>query len=206
MGKYLRKPEPYLKKTEPRGSILFALLRPYLRKGDKILDSGCGYSPMAENLLAHWYRITGFDIDAEVIAHLKKTQALGDWHCVTYDEADFTGYTILLLLGAGAAWNGEDFHNYLKRTREKNRIRLVFMEMAHSTKTHPRDEGYINALATFKENGYDEVYSGTYESGLEGQASTRTYNILARSQTAYTPEEEERIKDRLRQLGYMGDS
>ncbi len=206
MGKYLRKPEPYLKKTDPRGSILFALLRPYLRRDDRILDSACGFSPLAENLLAHGYKITGFDINAEVIAHLKKTQPRGDWHSVAYDEADFTGYTILLLLGAGIAWNGADFHNYLKRTREKNRIRLVFMEMADSIKTHPRDEGYKNVLDTLRERKYHEVNSGSYESGMEGPASTRTYHIFARAQTAYTPEEEAQIKDRLRQLGYMGDS
>ncbi len=200
---YLRKPEPYLKKTEPRGSILFALLRPYLRRDDRILDSGCGYAPMAENLLAHWYRITGFDINAEVIAHLKKTQPLGDWHSVAYDEADFTGYTILLLLGAGVAWNGKDFQNYLNRTLSTNWIRLVFMEMADTVQEHPRDEGYKNVKDALIERHYHEVFSGSYESDMGGPASTRTYNIFARAQTAYTPEEEEQIKERLRQLGYM---
>ncbi len=201
---YLRKPEPYLKKTEPRGSILFALLRPYLRKGDRILDSGCGYSPMAVNLLAHGYGITGFDIHAEAIAHLKNNQPGGDWRCISYNEANFTDHTILLLLGAGAAWNGADFYDYLIRTLAKNGIRLVFMEMALTAQEHPRDEGYKNVLDTLRERKYHKVYAGSYESGMEGPASTRTYNILARAQTAYTPEEEARIKERLRRLGYMG--
>ncbi len=203
---YLRKPEPYLKKTEPRGSILYALLRPYLRKGDKILDSGCGFSPLAETLIAMGYKVTGFDINAEAIAHLKNTQPLGDWWCASYEEVRPSGHTILLLLGAGAAWNGEDFHNYLVRTLMKNKIRIVFMEMADTLQEHPRDEGYKNVQDTLRERHYHEVYSGSYESGMAGPASTRTYNIFARAQMVYTPEEEAQIKDRLRQLGYMGDS
>ncbi len=200
---YLRKPEPYLKETEPRGRILFSLLRPYLRKGDQIMDSACGFSPLAENLIAHGYAVAGFDINAEAIAYLKNTQPLGDWHCASYEEVRHAGYDILLLLGAGAAWNGKDFHDYLVRTLNKNRFRLVFMEMALTPNTHPRDEGYQYALDKFIARQYQEIYTGSYESGMEGRASTRTYNILMREQTVYTPEEEDKIKDRLRQLGYM---
>lgn len=123
-----------------------------------------------------------------------------------YEEADFTGYTILLLLGAGIAWNGADFYDYLIRTLSNNRIRFVFMEMADTVQDHPRDEGYKNVQDTLMERKYHEVYAGHYESGMEGPASSRTYNIFARAQTAYTPEEEAQITERLRQLGYMGDS
>ena len=179
---YLRKPEPYLKKTEPRGSILFALLRPYLRKGDRILDSGCGYSPLAEHLLGKGHEMTGFDVNAEAIAHLKNTQPQGDWHWSSYEKARPEGYDILLLFGANDVWNSEGFHNYLIRTLNKNRFRLVFMEMALTLNTHPRDEGYQNALDTLMERKYHEVYTGSYESGMRGPASTRTYNILTRTE------------------------
>lgn len=195
--------EPYLKKTEPRGSILYALLRPYLRKGDRVLDSACGFSPLAKHLLKAGLKITGFDINEEAIIYLHRTHPKGSWHCSSYEEARPKGYDILLLLGANAAWNGEDFHNYLIQTITKNRIRLIFMEMAYTLQAHPRDEGYQNALDTLMENSYHEVYAGTYESGMGGRATTRSYNILARAQTAYTPEEEEQIKERLKQLGYM---
>ncbi len=177
---YLRKPEPYLKKTELRGHILFALLKPHLRKGDRVLDSGCGYSPMAENLLVRSYDLTGFDINPDVIAYLKNERPRGNWWCRPYSEIDFIGYTVLLLLGAGRAWNEEDFHEYVLRTITQNKIRLVVLEMAHSLKEHPRVEGYNHAISTLLEKGYEVVDSGSYESGMDGQAAFRMFDILLR--------------------------
>ena len=177
---YLRKPEPYLMKTELRGKKLFALIRPHLMKGDRILDSGCGYSPMADLLLASGYGVTGFDINAEVVAHMKNHQSRGEWWCIPYEEATFTGYTVLLLLGAGASWNGEDFHDYLLRVITQNQIRFIFMEMAHSLRILPRHEGYNYALSILQERGYHQIDAGYYESGMDGLAATRTYNIFTR--------------------------
>ncbi len=180
MGKhpYLQKPEPYLKKTEPRGSTLVSLIKPYLREGDKVLDSGCGYSPMADTLLALGYGVTGFDIHPDAIAHLKNKQPRGEWWCIPYEEINFTGYTVLLLLGAGDAWNGEDFHDYILRTITQNKIRLILLEMAYTIKTHPREKGYFHALDTLIESGYHMIKAGLYDSGMVGRASSRIFDIL----------------------------
>ncbi len=177
---YLRKTEPYLKKTEFRGRILFDLLKHCLRKGDRVLDSGCGYSPMAESLLSSGYEVTGFDIYSDAIAYLNNTHPAGYWWCIPYQATSFTGFTVLLLLGAGGAWNGKDFHDYILRVITQNRIRLVMLERAHSLKEHPRVEGYNHALSSLLERGYGVVASGSYESGMDGQAAFRIFDILMR--------------------------
>ena len=177
---YLRKTEPYLKKTEFRGRILFDLLKQCLRKGDRVLDSGCGYSPMAELLLSSGYEITGFDIYPDAIAYLNKNQPGGCWWCIPYKATGFTGFTVLLLLGASKTWNEEDFHEYILRTITQNRIRLIVLERAHSLKEHPRVEGYNHAISTLLKRGYVVVDSGSYESGMDGQAAFRIFDILMR--------------------------
>ena len=175
---YLRKPEPYLRKTEPRGAILFDLIRPHLREGDRILDAGCGYSPMATHILEIGHRITGFDINPEPIDHLKQKHTRGEWICTMYEKASFKGYTVLLLLGANDAWNGEDFKDYVLRAVTQNPIRLVLLEMARA-RAQPRVRGYNSALNVLLEMGYHLVDSGGYESGMD-RASTRIFDILER--------------------------
>lgn len=196
--KYLRKPEPYLKKTEPRGKILFARIRPHLWEGDKFLDSGCGYSPMAAHILEANHKITGFDIYPEAIDYLKQKIPSGDWHCTPYEKAHFKGYTVLLLLGASDAWNMEDFYDYVIRTITQNQIRLIFLELAkgrtdipegdnmlimqtNSPEIPQRVKGYNHALNILLKRGYRRLDSGHYDSGIGGAPSSRIYAILSRA-------------------------
>jgi len=123
----------YSRKTEPRGKILFDVLKPFLIKGDTILDVDCGYSPLAKHLLENGYSLTGFDVSEIPILHLQRTHPDGKWVTMDDAEAQFRNQSVILLLGVTTPLKPVYSKTYLETTERllnSNSPRIVLVESA----------------------------------------------------------------------------
>jgi len=178
---------PWLQKTQPRGQILYDLLAPYLKDGDKILDVACGYSPMAKQLIQAGYAVSGFDTDAEVIKALKETYPTGNWIHGSYESLEYRGYTVLVMLGITKTPHSEDnFKDWLRRLIEKNEFHTVLLEVGDAPPEYPRFQLYIHFIKMLMELGYSHVAAGEYDATLD-MVSKRIYSILRPSTDDYLP-------------------
>lgn len=112
---------------------MFDALKPFIKKGDTFLDVDCGHSPLAKHILRGGHSITGFDIAFNVIQHLQDIYPKGNW--ITLDDADaeFQGYSVLLLLGVTTPLYkvySETYYETTKRLLGLNYARVVFVESA----------------------------------------------------------------------------
>jgi len=153
---------PYSRKTEPRGKILFDALKPFLNKGDTILDVDCGYSPLAKHLLENGYSITGFDVSQIPILYLKRTHPNGNWITMEDAEAQFKNYSVLLLLGITTPLYTVYSQTYFETTErllKLNRPRLILAESANGAdqKLYQQICVLLNNQHYYlnKEGGYD---------------------------------------------------
>jgi SAM-dependent methyltransferase len=193
---------PHLEKTEPRGSILYDVLKSHLLPGDRILDVNCAYSPLAKHLLADGYGITGFDVAPEPIDFLKKNHPGGSWSQIDvrtmYDNPMILGtFDVLILIGAGSIEDNdyvtatEMFHNkYLRPIIKMMKPRLVFLESPEIVSSDKDKKTlYINRGTTYytttfnvavdicAENEYMVIESGRYEAELK-ELSIRFYALF----------------------------
>lgn len=106
-------PWPYLMKNEVRSKVLFEALKPHLHDGEQVLDVGCGYSPLAEPLLANEHSIFGFDPNVGCINYLRKNFPQGGWVRSGFRDMPTKFCTVLLLLGISG--NPVAIENFLHR-------------------------------------------------------------------------------------------
>lgn len=161
----------YLKEEKVRGKFLFDLLQPYLQPSDTVLDVDCGYSPMAELFIKGGYRLFGFDVNAEPIAYLKRTQPQGDWHIQPDSMANYSGCTVFLLLGVTTPLYpiySSTYLQSLERLLEANRPRVVLAESADAAD----QELYIQVCQLLSRYGYTKKEYRQYDAKLQ-QASLR---------------------------------
>lgn len=93
LNKYIKGNAVAINKT--RGKILFTTLKPYLNNGDRILDFGCGYSPMAKHLIKN-YELIGIDTDEDCVSYLSLKHPNGTW--VSDSFYDYGDIDVLLFL------------------------------------------------------------------------------------------------------------
>ncbi|MBA7654597.1 Ubiquinone biosynthesis O-methyltransferase [subsurface metagenome] len=170
---------PQLQKTEPRGKILFELLKPHLKQKDSFLDVNCGYSPMAKHILESGYSLLGFDNNAIPIEHLKQHQPKGTWHVLSDEQANFKGYSVFILLGITTPLYpvySSTFLQSVERLLKTNSPRLVLAEGANAANRTL----YQQTLKLLTETDrYKCVDTGNYDAQIS-RGSKRHYSIWLR--------------------------
>jgi len=160
---------PQLKKTEPRGSILFNVLEPYLKNGDKVLDACCGYSPLAKYIINHGCKIIGFDNNLEAIKFLEKEHPSGTWYFLSYKTGKYFSIDVLLLLGVVHFYSTPEF----RRIMHMIHPRIILLETANI----PENIKHYNSMSDFLlSKGYEKSTGGKYDAELEF-ASERTFSL-----------------------------
>lgn len=159
----------YLRKTEPRGKILFNILKPYLREGDRILDVNCGFSPLASHLLKAGFRVTGFDIHIEIVKHLKKKFSKGCWLNISLEKHLKEYFEVIIILGINAL----SFTELLSH----HQPRLVLLEVVEAEQRYPCHDRYKEAIKFLLENGYHQRKFGKYNAKLE-RGSARRFTLM----------------------------
>jgi len=168
----------YSRKTEPRGKILFDTLKPFLNKGDTILDVDCGYSPLAKHLLENGYSITGFDISQKPIRYLQRTHPKGKWVTMEDSEAQFMNHSVLLLLGVTTPLYSVYSKTYFETTErllKLNRPRLILAESADAA----NQTLYKQICNLLTSHLYSLKKKGRYDAKMK-RASKRHYSVWVR--------------------------
>lgn len=103
---------PYLMEIEPRASMTFEVLRPFLAPRHRVvLDLFCGFAPLYERVSAHLpgceYR--GFDCSVDAVSHLRARHPGGLWELARDEEFSFRGgVDVMLHLGVSAGERATD--------------------------------------------------------------------------------------------------
>lgn len=195
----------YLKETEFRGQTLFNIIKPYLKPGDQFLDMNCGYSSLARPLLQAGYDILGFDMNPTPIRYLKKHFPKGQWQQISHENANFKGFSVLLLLGFSISSYGTSFLASLSRLLDSNKPRVVVAEVYRGPEVSwfsvlssialnylkgkpvsfraltmlPYRVAYKEALRLLAKNGYRQSTSAEYDAKMS-VASIRIYSVWER--------------------------
>ena len=189
----------YLREDRIRGSVLFKAIKPFLRANDIFFDINCGFSPMADQILEHGYKITGFDIHPEPIEYLKSEFPHGDWKQISYESILshenilYSTFTIMLLLGFSITSHGEKFLYFVERNIIENRPRLIITEVSKKKEDFSTSyqKAYLNAVGLIKKHKYDVCAFGEYDAKIQ-VASKRIYEIWEKdnmddSNTQFSP-------------------
>lgn len=167
----------YLEEVQVRERSLFQIIEPYLKPGDRILDVNCGYSPLARPLLEAGYDILGFDINPIPIAYLKEEFPKGEWHQISHEDANFEGFSVLLLLGFSISSYGASFKTSLGRLLDSNKPRVILAEVYKGPEVSWLSKISPTRLSILKMKGWASV---GLQRVLQSGAHKETFQLLVK--------------------------
>jgi predicted O-methyltransferase YrrM len=184
-------PWDYLKpENNDRSAILNSIVGPYIEEKESVFDICCGFSPLAQCVLAKQCELVGVDISAEAITYCQQSYPRGTFYVADDAAAVIPGQVdVLIHLGITP---GTDRWGVESRTEvgtsmraiRQTRPRVVFLEAAVEF-----DGGYrklkalvekLDAYDLEKEVSYELLGSSSVNPSGASQARRRKLSIYRR--------------------------